>query len=86
MCSMARMLEAAGLSARGPVGAVRTKGLAVVYANAVRAWLGDDSTDMASTMAALDKGLRQAERAADLCRRLARTAPLADDRAAPTAS
>lgn len=74
MCSMARMVEAAGLSARGPCGIARTKGLALVYANAVRVWLGDDSADMAVTMAALDKGLRQAEKAVNLCRRMAPTA------------
>lgn len=74
VCSMARMVEAAGLSARGPCGAARTKGLALVYANAVRAWLRDESADMAATMAALDKGLRQAERAASLCQRMASAA------------
>jgi len=70
ICSMAGMVEAAGLSARGPCGALRTKGLALIYANALRAWLRDNSADMAATMAALDKGLRQAERAASLCQRL----------------
>ncbi len=61
MCSMAWMLEAAGLSSQGPAGLLRTKGLALVYLVALRAWLMDDSADKARTMAALDRGLRQAE-------------------------
>jgi AcrR family transcriptional regulator len=68
LCSMAAMLEAAGLSARGIAGLVRIEGLALIYANALRVWLADDSPDMAATMAALDKGLRQAERVVRLCR------------------
>jgi AcrR family transcriptional regulator len=61
MCSMAWMLETAGLSSAGPAGMLRTKGLALVYLVAFRAWLRDDSADKAATMAALDRGLRQAE-------------------------
>ena len=61
MCSMARMLEAAGLSSKGAAGALRAKGLAVVYMVTFRAWLTDDSADLAKTMAALDRGLRRAE-------------------------
>ena len=64
LCSMASMLEAAGLSSAGPIGALRTKGLALVYLIALRAWLKDDSADLAKTMAALDRGLRQAEKMA----------------------
>ncbi len=64
LCSMASMLEAAGLSSAGLNGALRTKGLALVYLVALRAWLKDDSTDLAKTMAALDRGLRQAEKMA----------------------
>lgn len=61
LCSMSRMLEAAGLSASGPIGLARAKGLALVNANAVRVWLRDDSEDLAKTMAALDKSLARAE-------------------------
>lgn len=68
MVSMAWSLEAAGLSASGPVGLIRTKGLAAVYLWALRAWLDDTSPDLAKTMAALDRGLRQAEAAARLLR------------------
>ena len=59
--SMAWMLEAAGLSSTGLAGAIRIKGLALVYLNALRIWLNDDSEDMARTMAAVDRGLRRAE-------------------------
>lgn len=62
--SMAWMLEAAGLSSAGLNGALRTKGLALVYLVALRAWLKDDSTDLAKTMAVLDRGLRRAEKMA----------------------
>ncbi len=61
ICSMASMLEAAGLSSAGPAGMIRTKGLALIYLAALRAWLTDDSADQARTMAVLDRGLRQAE-------------------------
>lgn len=66
MVSMAWMLEAAGLSSSGSLGLLRTKGLAAVYLWALRAWLADDSRDLAKTMAALDRGLRQAEALAGL--------------------
>ncbi len=65
--SMAWMVEAAGLSSAGLAGAVRTEGLALVYLNALRVWLADDTEDMAKTMAALDWGLRQAEMLMHLC-------------------
>ena len=59
--SMAWMLEAAGLSSAELGGRLRVNGLALLYMYALRVWLGDDSQDMAKTMAALDKGLRRAE-------------------------
>lgn len=62
--SLPLMLEAAGSSAAGAAGALRVKGLALIWLNALRVWLTDDSADLAKTMAALDKGLRQAEAAA----------------------
>lgn len=70
--SMAWMLEAAGLSASGVRGAIRIKGLAVIYMATLRVWLDDDSEDQARTMAALDRNLKTAERwvhdASSLCR------------------
>jgi len=58
--SMAWMLEGAGISSAGLIGRVRTKLLAAVYLAALRAFLADDSRDLAKTMAALDRGLDRA--------------------------
>jgi hypothetical protein len=63
--SMAWSLEAAGIGSAGLVGAVRTKGLALVYAGAFLTWLRDDTEDMSRTMATLDRNLAQAERLAN---------------------
>jgi hypothetical protein len=65
LCSMALMLETAGISSTGLVGAVRTKGLAAIYLATLRVWLRDDVTDKAKTMAALDTSLRRAEQIAN---------------------
>jgi AcrR family transcriptional regulator len=59
--SMAWMLEAAGISSSGCTGSVKVNGLALIYLDAIRVWMNDDSPDMARTMAAVDKGLRRAE-------------------------
>jgi len=61
LCTMAKALKAAGLTSKGPCGAVRVKGLALVYGDALRAFMADDGADLAKTMAALDRGLRRAE-------------------------
>ncbi len=66
--SMALMLEAAHIGASGMAGMVRIKGLAAIYLTVMRVWLNDDSEDMATTMAALDKRLGQAESLLALCR------------------
>ncbi len=63
--SLVLMLEASGLSTTGLRGHLRLKGLALIYANAVRVWVGDDSADLAKTMAALDRGLVNAEKFAN---------------------
>ncbi len=68
MGSMSWTLEAAGVSSSGIMGRVHTRGLALIYLNVFRVWLGDDSPDMARTMAALDRGLGRAEQAMILCR------------------
>jgi hypothetical protein len=60
MRSMGWMLEAAGVSATGLGGALRKRGLAVVWAWGVRAWLGDESEDLSATMAAVDVALERA--------------------------
>jgi len=62
--SMAWMLEAAGLEASGPKGVLRAQGLGVVWLTTLRAWEKDDSEDLTATMAALDRALDQADRAA----------------------
>jgi AcrR family transcriptional regulator len=56
------MLSAAGIDASGARGAVRTLGLASVYATVFNTWLDDDDPGMARTMAALDRRLRRGER------------------------
>ncbi len=60
--SMELMLSAAGVGTSGLLGAARVKALAGLYLAVVRTWLGDDSDDMAKTMAALDKALARAHR------------------------
>ena len=59
--SLAWMLEAAGIPSDGIAGALRIKGLGVIYLMVFRVWLTDDSADLSRTMAALDARLRQAE-------------------------
>jgi AcrR family transcriptional regulator len=65
--SMAWTLEAAGVSASGMSGALRVKGLAVIYLTTLRTWLQDDSADAARTMAALDRALRRTEMLVHAC-------------------
>lgn len=55
------MLQAAGVEATGAPGAIRTFGLAAVYASVFQIWLDDDDVGMARTMAALDRRLRRGE-------------------------
>ena len=63
--SMAWMLEAGGLSSAGLRGMVRIQALLAVWLYGVRAWQQDESTDLVSTMAALDKALDRAEQVFD---------------------
>ena len=77
--SMRWMLEAAGVPTRGLRGELAISGLVAVWLWTVRAWHDDESADLSATMAALDKALGRAERAADwLHGRAARTADTAD--------
>jgi len=62
--TMAWMLEAAGIDAGGPKGALRAHGLGVVWLATLRAWEKDESEDLSATMAALDRALDQADKAA----------------------
>ena len=59
--SMTWMLEAAGLSSAGIRGRLRVRALALIYLCVLRVFVDDDSEDLAKTMAALDRRLRQAE-------------------------
>jgi AcrR family transcriptional regulator len=65
------MLEAAGIGASGPKGALRAQGAALMFARVLAVWVDDNETDLGRTMAALDRGLSSAERWAgfldDLC-------------------
>ena len=62
MRSMAAMLEAAGVSARGLPGAVRQNALLAIYAAVSQVFDKDGSADLSKTMAALDSRLKTAER------------------------
>jgi AcrR family transcriptional regulator len=65
------MLEAAGIRASGPRGALRAQGAALMFARVISVWIDDEDEGMDRTMAALDRGLASAERWAgfvdDLC-------------------
>ena len=65
------MLEAAGLGASGPRGALRAQGGALMFARVMTVWVDDDEEGLDRTMAALDRGLASAERwdgfVGDLC-------------------
>jgi AcrR family transcriptional regulator len=65
------MLEAAGINAAGPRGALRAQGGALMFARVLSVWVDDDDEGLDRTMAALDRGLASAERwdgfVGDLC-------------------
>ncbi len=56
------MLEAAGINASGPKGALRAQGAALMFARVLGVWLHDEDPALDRTMAALDRGLASAER------------------------
>lgn len=58
--SLGWMLEAAGIDSSGLRGALRVRGLAIIWARVFSIWL-EDGEDQARTMAELDRRLRQAE-------------------------
>jgi AcrR family transcriptional regulator len=87
--SMVWMLAAAGVPAQGLRGMLRAQALAVVWGRVMRVWLSDNDPGLGPTMEALDKRLREAERAAKRLDRLeqcfcpprqsrSRTAPTSD--------
>jgi len=65
------MLEAAGIGASGPRGALRAQGAALMFARVLSVWVDDDEPGLDRSMAALDRGLASAARWAgfldDLC-------------------
>ncbi len=65
------MLEAAGINASGPRGALRAQGAALMFARVLSVWVDDEDQAHDRTMAALDRSLISAERWAgfldDLC-------------------
>jgi len=67
---MAGILDQAGVPASGPVGCLRSKGLAAIWFATLGDWVRDDSPDNARTMAALDAHLRRAEPFARILGRL----------------
>jgi AcrR family transcriptional regulator len=60
--SMAWMLEAGGIATGGFGGIIAVKLTAAAYLATFRGWLRDESSDLATTMAALDRRLRRIER------------------------
>ena len=56
------MLEAAGIPASGPPGALRAQGAALMFARVLKVWIDDEEDGLDRTMAALDRGLSRAER------------------------
>ncbi len=56
------MLEAAGIRASGPRGALRAQGAALMFARVLSVWIDDEEEGLDRTMAALDRGLASGER------------------------
>jgi len=61
LASMGWLLEAAGVESKGFRGELRRRGLGLVWAYGVQAWLRDESTDLTATMAAVDTALNRAD-------------------------
>ena len=61
MRSMSWSLEAAGIGASGPLGRLKVKGLAAIYLAALAVFLREDGSDLARTMARLDRALGRAD-------------------------
>jgi hypothetical protein len=62
--SMGWMLQAAGIPTTGLSGQLAINALLGVWLYSVRAWQADDTADLSTTMAALDKALARAEQLA----------------------
>ena len=79
-CSMAWMLEAAGLASDGVPGKIRIAGLTAIWLRCTATWVDDETADMSRTMAELDRALKRADRWAGilLCRSRAQAEPGAE--------
>lgn len=73
--SMSWMLEAAGISASGCWGRLRCKAVAALYLSVLPVFLRDESADLGTTMATLDRRLRQAETFINTFQTMASRAP-----------
>jgi len=60
--SQAWMLEAAGIGAHGPKGALRAQGAALMFARVLTVWFDDNEPGLDRTMAALDRALSSGAR------------------------
>lgn len=78
----ALLLETADLDSSGLRGAIRVKGLELVYLSVLRAWFDDDSEDKSRTMAALDRRLGRVDDLVSVLRSRRRGAPRQADSAA----
>ena len=58
--SIGWLLDAAGFTANGVKGRLCRAATAALYLHTLRAWMTDESADLAATMAALDKNLGRA--------------------------
>ncbi len=63
LASMKWLLDGCGVETTGLLGQLRVKGFLAVWLATVQAWRGDESEDLAATMAALDRALNRAEQA-----------------------
>lgn len=61
LASMGWLLQGAGVDATGLRGALKRRGLLLVWAYGMQAWARDESADLSATMAAVDKALAHAE-------------------------
>tara|TARA_X000000950_G_scaffold225532_1_gene272008 strand:- start:448 stop:1041 length:594 start_codon:yes stop_codon:yes gene_type:complete len=59
--SMEATLTAVGLEAKGIQGAIRVKGLCMIFMSGVCAWAKDNSEDLSATTRILDERLKQTE-------------------------
>ncbi len=64
--SMTWMLEAAGIDTAGIGGAAKVAGVTAVYLKVLKTWRDDETPDLSTTMAALDRDLGRAERFAGM--------------------